>query len=81
MPPTIDVVVKTLSDEDFNVNGLEWRVREARDQAGQELMVKALESMDERVLADHPGAARQRRVERHLGRALGHVCIPSAASG
>ncbi len=38
MPQTLEVVVRmTISDEDFDVNRLERRVRKARDQAGREL--------------------------------------------
>lgn len=48
MPQTIEVVVKlTISEEDLDVNRLERRVREARDQAGRELMVKVLERLAE----------------------------------
>lgn len=74
MPRTIEVVVKlTISDDDFDVNRLERRVREARDEAGRELLVKVLQTLDEQALEDHPGAARQRRVERRLDTTLGHV--------
>ena len=74
MPQTIEVVVRmTISEEDFDVNRLESRVRAARDQAGRELLVRALEALDERGLENHPGVARQRRVERSLDTTLGHV--------
>jgi len=63
----------TISDADFDVNRLERRVREARDQAGRELLVRALESLDEVGLDNHAGIARQRRVERHLDTTLGHM--------
>ena len=36
------------------------RVRAARDEAGRELLVRALETLEERALADHPGAVRRR---------------------
>jgi len=71
---TIEVVVRlTISEEDFDVNRLEKRVRAARDEAGKELLVKALERLDEEALAAHPKAVRQRRVERHLDTTLGPV--------
>jgi hypothetical protein len=71
---TVEVTVRlTISEEDFDVNRLERRVREARDQAGRALLVKALEALEERALENHPGVARQRRVERHLDTTLGHV--------
>jgi hypothetical protein len=74
LPQTIEVVVRlTISDEDFDVNRLEQRVREARHEAGRELLVRALEVLDEAALENHPGVARQRRVERHLDTTLGHV--------
>lgn len=74
MPQTIEVVVRlTISEEDFDVNRLERRVREASDQAGRELLVRALESLEGMALENHPGVARQRRVERHLDTTLGHV--------
>ena len=74
MPQTIEVVVRlTISEEDFDVNRLEKRVRAARDEAGKELLVKALERLDEEALAAHPKAVRQRRVERHLDTTLGPV--------
>lgn len=63
----------TIDDEDFDVNRLEGRVRAARDEAGRELMVRALEVLDQAALENHPGVARQRRVERHLDTTLGHV--------
>jgi hypothetical protein len=63
----------TISDADFDVNRLERRVREARDQAGRELLVRALESLDEVALDNHAGIVRQRRVERHLDTTLGPV--------
>ncbi len=76
MPQTIEVVVRlTIDDEDFDVNRLEERVRAARDEAGRELMVRALEALDERALENHPGLARQRRVERRLDTTLGHVAF------
>jgi len=67
------VVRLTISEEDFDVNRLEKRVRAARDEAGKELLVKALERLDEEALAAHPKAVRQRRVERHLDTTLGPV--------
>lgn len=74
MPHTIEVVVRlTISEEDFDVNRLEERVRAARDEAGRELLVRALEVLEEEALAAHPGAVRQRQVERRLDTALGHV--------
>lgn len=74
MPHTIEVVVQlTISDEDFDVNRLERRVREVRDQAGRELLVRALENLDEVAQENHAGGARQRRVERHLDTTLGHI--------
>jgi len=76
LPQTIEVVVRvTISDEDFDVNRLERRVREARDPVGRELLVRALEALDEAALENHPGVARQRRVERHLDTTLGHVAF------
>jgi hypothetical protein len=63
----------TISEEDLDVNRLEERVKQARDEAGRELLVKVLEARDEAALAAHPGAVRQRRVERHLDTTLGHV--------
>ncbi len=74
MPQTIEVVVRlTISEEDFDVNRLEARAKQAREEAGRELLVKALEALDERALENHPGAMRQRRVERHLDTTLGQV--------
>lgn len=74
MPQTIEVVVRlTISEEDFAVNRLERRVEQARDEAGRELWVRALEVLDEMALENHPGVVRQRRVERHLDTRLGHV--------
>jgi len=74
LPHTIEVVVSmTVSEEDFDVNRLEEGVRQVRDRAGRELFVRALAALDEMALASHPGAARQRRVERHLDTTLGHV--------
>lgn len=74
MPQTIEVVVRlTIDDEDFDVNRLEERVRAARDEAGRELMLRALEALDERALENHPGLTRQRRVERRLDTTLGHM--------
>jgi hypothetical protein len=74
LPQTIEVVVRlTISEEDFDVNRLEKRVRAARDEAGRELLVKGFKALDERALAAHPKAARQRRVERHLDTTLGPV--------
>ena len=74
MPQTIEVVVRmTISDEDFDVNRLERRVREARDQAGRELLVQALESLEEVALENHTGSKRQRQVERCLDTTLGPV--------
>jgi hypothetical protein len=74
LPQTLEVVVRlTISEEDFDVNRLEKRVRAARDEAGKELLVKALERLDEEALAAHPKAVRQRRVERHLDTTLGPV--------
>ena len=76
MPQTIEVVVRlTISEEDFDVNRLEARVEQARDEAGRELLVKALEALDEQGLENHPQVARQRRVERHLDTRLGHVAF------
>ena len=77
LPRAIELVVRlTISDEDFDVNRLERRerrVREAGDQAGRELLVRALEALDEAALENHAGVARQRRVEGHLDATLGHV--------
>lgn len=74
MPHTIEVVVRlTLSEEDFDVNRLERRVEEARDEAGRELLVRALDRLDAMGLENHPGVRRQRRVERHLDTRLGHL--------
>jgi hypothetical protein len=74
LPQTIEVVVRlTISEEDFDVNRLERRVRRARDEAGRELLVKVFEALDEAGLAAHPKAVRQRRVERHLDTTLGPV--------
>lgn len=74
MPHPIEVVVRmTVSEEDFEVNRLEERVRAARDEAGRQLFVRALARWEEEALAAHPGAARQRRVERGLDTTLGHV--------
>jgi hypothetical protein len=74
LPQTIEVVVRvTISEEDFDVNRLESRMRAARDQAGRELLARSLEALDEEALKNHPGLARQRRVERHLDTTLGHV--------
>jgi hypothetical protein len=74
LPHTIEVVVRlTISEEDFEVNRLEERVRAARDEAGRELLVKAWAAVEEEALASHPGAVRQRQVERHLDTTLGHV--------
>jgi Uncharacterised protein family (UPF0236) len=74
LPQTIEVVVRvTISEEDFDVNRLESRMRAAREQAGRELLVRALEALDEVAVENHPGLARQRRVERHLDTTLGHV--------
>lgn len=74
MTDTIEVVVRlTISEEDFDVNRLEGRVKQARDQAGRALMVQALAVLDARALENHPGAVRQRRVERRLDTILGHV--------
>lgn len=68
MPQTIEVVVRlTISEEDFDVNRLEERVKQARDEAGRELLVKALEVLEEEALAAHAGAVRQRDTS------LGHV--------
>jgi hypothetical protein len=67
------VVRLTVSEDDFDVNRLEQRVEQARDQAGRELLGRALEVLDGRALANHPGVARQRRVERRLDTRLGHV--------
>ena len=66
MTDTIEGVVRlTLSEEDFDVNRWEGRVKQARDEAGRELLVQALEK--------HPGAVRPRRGERHGDTTLGHV--------
>jgi hypothetical protein len=74
LPQTIEVVVRlTISEEDFDVNRLEKRVRAARDEAGRELLLKGFEALEEAALAAHPKAARQRRVERHLDTTLGRV--------
>jgi hypothetical protein len=42
---------------------------------GRELLVRALESLDEAALENHPGVARQRRVEGHLDTPLGHAAF------
>jgi hypothetical protein len=74
LPQTIEVVVRlTISEEDFDVNRLEARVRAAREEAGRELLVRALGTLDEMTLKNHPQAVRQRRVERRLDTTLGHV--------
>jgi len=74
LPQTIEVVVRlTLTEEDLEVNRLEERVRAARDAAGRTLRVRALEVLDELALGNHPGAGRQRRVERGLDTILGHI--------
>lgn len=74
MPQTIEVVVQlTISEDDFDVNRLEGRVRAARDQAGRELLVRGLTALDEMAMENHPKAVRQRRVERHLDTTLGPV--------
>ena len=74
MPQTIEVVVRlTISEEDWDVNRLEGRVRAGRDEAGRELLVKALQALDERAVEEHAGAVRQRREERHLDTTLGPV--------
>lgn len=74
MTDTIEVVVRlTISEEDFDVNRLEERVRAARDEAGRQLFVRALQRLEEEALAAHPQVARQRRVERRLDTTLGHV--------
>lgn len=74
MPQTIEVVVRlTISEEDFDGNRLARRVREARDEAGRALLVRALEVLDEVALENHAGVVRQRRVERPLDTTLGHV--------
>lgn len=76
MTDTIEVVVRlTISEEDFDVNGLEKRVRAVRDEAGRQLFVRALARLEEEGLAAHPRAARQRQVERHLDTTLGHVVL------
>lgn len=62
MTNTIEVVVRlTISEDDFEVNRLEERVRAARDQGGRELLVRALA-----VPRCGTGAVRQRQVERRL---------------
>jgi hypothetical protein len=74
LPQTIEVVVRlTISEEDFDVNRLEARVRAARDEAGREMLVRGLEALDELGLENHPEAVRQRRVQRCLDTTLGHV--------
>lgn len=74
MPQTIEVVVRlTISEEDFDVNRLEERVKQARDEAGRELLVQALQALDARALENHPRAVRQRRVQRCLDTTLGPV--------
>jgi hypothetical protein len=74
LPQTIEVVVRlTISEGDFDVKRLEARVKPAREEVGRELLVRALETLDEAGLAAHPQAARQRRVERHLDTTLGHL--------
>ena len=74
MPQTIEVVVRlTISEEDWDVNRLEGRVRAGRDEAGRQLFAQALEALDTLALAAHPGSGRQRRIERHLDTTLGHV--------
>ncbi len=74
MPHTIEVVVSmTVSEEDYDVNRLEARVRGVRDQTGRALFVRALERLDEMAREAHPGAVRQRRVERRLDTTLGPV--------
>ncbi len=50
-------------------------MRAARDEAGRELLVKAWAAVEEEALASHPGAVRQRQVERHLDTTLGHVVL------
>ena len=74
MPHTIEVVVSmTVSEEGYDVNRLEARVRVVRDQTGRELFVRALERLDQMAREAHPGAVRQRRVERRLDITLGHM--------
>jgi Uncharacterised protein family (UPF0236) len=74
LPRTIEVVVRlTISDEDYDVNRLERRVRAARDEAGRRLLVQALEALDVEAVENHAGATRQRWVERHLDTTLGHL--------
>ena len=74
MTDTIEVTVRlTISEEDWDVNRLEARVRAARDEAGRQLFVRALARLEEEALAAHAGAVRQRRVERQLDTTLGHV--------
>lgn len=74
MPQTIEVVVRmTISEEDFDVNRLEERAKQAGDEVGRQLLVQALEVLDAMALEAHPGAVRQRRVERGLDTTLGPI--------
>lgn len=74
MTATIEVVVRlTISEEDFDVNRLEERVRAARNEAGRELFTRALQALEEEAVSAHPGVVRPRRVERHLDTTLGPI--------
>ena len=74
MAHTLEVVLRlTVSEEDFDVNRVEKRVKQARDEAGRQLFVQVLEALDAEALAAHAGAVRQRRVARGLDTTLGHV--------
>ena len=67
MAHTLEVVLRlTVSEEDFAVNRVEKRVKQARDEAGRQLFVQVLEALDAEALAAQAGAVRQRRVERGL---------------
>jgi len=59
---TLAVVVRlTISEEDFDVNRLEERVRAARNEAGRELFTRALAALEEEAVTAQPGAVRPRR--------------------
>lgn len=76
MTDTIEVVVRlTISEEDFDVNRLEERVRAARTEAGRALFLRALAWLEAQALANHPGAVCQRRRQRELDTTLGHVAF------
>jgi hypothetical protein len=63
----------TVSEEDYDVNRLEARVRVVWDETGRELFERALERLDEMAREAHPGAVRQQRVDRRLDTTLGPV--------